>query len=402
MRRCFTQKMSPGGQKSCSIPAATLTVCVFTLAFIGPFGCTKLQLHIPTPEQGLQGKFPTSANTGDHIDAAAPLPPLELVETISLPAAPLRKLQPFGDYLLIGTQVGRIIAYHIEQGRLRGRIKLPDNIMGRLAVHHSGILVIGLEIGHETLLAYNLGKGEFRWKRRAGLLGGYPVIADSSIYIVARFKHADRYLLRDGRRLWRFDFDSQAHTTPALSEKSIIFGTDSGQVFALLRASGEKIWQQEVGGAVFASPVVAGDRVYIGAVDSTLRAFDLHTGTPIWQRRVSGRIRYTPALAGNMLVAGTGDGSVYGLDAATGKVHWRSAATSGISTSPLIVADVVYVGSLDRHLYAFDLRDGASIWQVELHGRVRTDPLVVGDALLVGSEDKYVYIFKPVNSISAR
>ncbi|MFQ5631697.1 MAG: PQQ-binding-like beta-propeller repeat protein, partial [bacterium] len=280
--------------------------------------CTSFRLQLPE-KSSLPGWHSVGGDPKqNNFREEGPLPPLELIDTISMTAAPVQNLIAIDSTILISTKNGRIFSYRLNRGRGKGKLKLPEKIVGTIGLHESGLLIIGMAIGRETLFCYDLRNGELKWKQRAGLLFGEPVVADSSVYLVARFKHVDRYSIRNGKRLWRFDLESQAHTAPGLSRKYIVFGTDKGDIYALAKKSGAKIWQQKAGAAIFASPVIDDKRVYIGAQDSTVRAFRLNSGAPIWTFKAKARIRRTPALSGNILVVATGDGTVYGLDSENG------------------------------------------------------------------------------------
>ncbi|MCA9742433.1 MAG: PQQ-binding-like beta-propeller repeat protein [Deferribacteres bacterium] len=337
-----------------------------------------------------------------HFRANGPAPPLELIDTISLSAAPVENLVALDSTIFIATKNGRIYGYHLRDGKVKGKIKLPENVVGNLGLHASGRLAVGLEIGSETLMCYDLHDGNFVWKVRAGLLASEPVVADTSVYMVARFKHVDRYSLQTGKRIWRFETESQAHAAPTLSDRELFFGTDSGELYALDRHTGAKIWHRELSSPIFASPVVDDNLVFVSAQDSTIRAFTRADGKPAWQIKAQARGWRTPALAANVLVVATGDGIIRGIEKQTGKKIWRHEAPSGIGTSPLIVGGVVYFGCLDKNVYALDVSSGKLLWQAELRGRVRTNPIAIGDFLIVGSEDKYIYIFRQGHELSVR
>lgn len=346
------------------------------------------------------GRTPTESPSQLQFVAHGPQPPLHLVETVGLSSAPAQELVAQGGTLFASTKDGKVFAYDVRARKTVGSMKLSGNVASSLALAGDSLLIVGISLGRETLNAYHLAGGNFRWKTRAGLLSGQAVVADTSVYVVARFNHADRYSLRDGSRLWQYTFDSQAHTRPALSERFMLFGTDRGMIFALTRRSGAKVWQQQAGGAIFASPVLDSSTVYIASLDSTIRAFRLENGDSLWLYTATASIRHTPALAGSLLIFGAGDGSVEAIEAQTGRPIWRFQATSGIGTAPLVVKDVVYIGSFDKNLYALSRSTGSVLWKQELNGRVRTNPIIVDDYLVIGSEDRHIFLFSeaaPVN-----
>jgi len=325
---------------------------------------------------------------------SGPRPPLELVETISFEGAPPRNLVAIDSTIIVATQNGKIYTCRIGQGKKGKALKLPHNNEGMVVAQENGLLIIGLIIGNKTLFCYDLKKGKYLWQTRAGLLASEPVLDDGSVFVAARLKHVDRYDMLDGKRIWRFDLDSQIHTTPAISGNILAFGSDSGTIYGLKKSSGEKIWQQKLDSPIFASPVIAGDRVFFASLHGTIYAFSLSMGRLQWTYKATGWIRRTPATNASVLIIGAGDGSVEALEEESGRILWRFEAGAGIGTTPLIVGDVIYVGSLDHHLYALSVAEGKLLWKKKLDGRVRTNPIVFGDYLIAGSEDRNIYVFR--------
>lgn len=372
-----------------------LFACASALGFCAIQSCTPLRLEFDHTVAASAWATAGGNLLQQHYRASGAKPPLVLNRVIRFSSAPGRSLLAADSVLFIPTQGGRIYLFDLPRAKFSGKIKLPENSDADMALGMQGKLVIGLKYGRETLMCYDLLKGEFSWKRRAGLLAKAPVVADSSVYVVARFKHADRYDLASGERVWRYEFESQAHTTPAISDELVLFGTDSGKILALSRQTGKLRWESTAGASIFASPVISGNSVFFSSTDSTVYALNLHSGELQWTYRTNGRIRYTPATANNLLVVSNSGGELLGLNALTGEPIWSFKNSTGFSTSPLIVDDVVYIGDLQKQFFAFGLQSGRILWQQELRGRVRTDPIAYETGVFVGSEDRFIYIFQP-------
>lgn len=356
--------------------------------------CTRMKINLDdrlTPPVWLT---PAGNLQKQNFSPDALKPPLVLKTTLRFNSAPGQNLLAADSTIFIGTKGGRIYAYDLNRGKYSGKLKLPENSEAEFSIHEDRLLLIGLKYGRETLLCYDLLKGTYLWKRRAGLLAKAPVVADSSVYVVARFKHADRYNLRTGKRIWRYAFSSQAHSSPAISDGLLIFATDDGSILALDRKTGVKVWQNEARAAVFASPVIYENTVFAAGLDSTVYALRLQDGKRIWTYTTHGRIRNTPAIANDILIVSNSGGQLVALRAQTGEMLWEYRTDTAFSTSPLISGTFVYVGDLKKRLRAFDLSSGRLVWQTELRGRIRTNPIQNQDLLVIGSEDRYVYIFQ--------
>lgn len=330
-----------------------------------------------------------------------PQPPLQILRTIKMNAAPGARLAVLDSMLFIPAMNGRVLAYNLRSHHVEGTIKLPDNAQGQIAVHPEGYLLAALRLGHETLLCYDLRRGGYLWKIRAGLVWSTPVPADSSVYVASKFNHGDRYNLRDGKRRWRVTLPGQAYAAPAVTDDRVIFVTDNGQTVAVQRHSGAELWRHaRTSRKAIVAPPVAISRsglVYVTSLDSTLTALNLQDGSVRWQFRTGGSLWHAPAVSGPRVVVADGSGTLTCLDAELGTVYWQAQHETPFGTTPLIVGSIVYLGALDQHLHAYRLDDGVLQWSFELRGRVRTDPIVFGEWLITGSEDRFVYLLEPAH-----
>jgi len=123
------------------------------------------------------------------------------------------------------------------------------------------------------------------------------------------------YLLdgRNGQVLWLYQEPDGGgfFSSPAISERMVVIGSDTGKVTKLERDSGAFHWEFETGGAVSSSPAIANDKVYVGSAD----------------------------------------GGVYCLDLESGLEHWRVMTEDVVYSSPCVQDGYLWVGSWDRNLY---------------------------------------------------
>jgi outer membrane protein assembly factor BamB len=114
--------------------------------------------------------------------------------------------------------------------------------------------------------------------------------------------------MNGGDIVWSSDeSEDQTFSTPAVTEKMVIYSSDNGFVYALHRADGALAWKFDTGGSP-TSPVVAKNRVVVCA-DGTLYVLELESGRQLWSREVSDEAS-SPALIDNMIVVGADDGTV--------------------------------------------------------------------------------------------
>lgn len=152
---------------------------------------------------------------------------------------------------------------------------------------------------------------------------------------------------------WVFQSEANVISTPAVTNRLVVFGNQNGAVEALALATGKKQWHYQTGGPIFSSP----------------------------------------AVSGNSLVFGSADGFIYCLTL-DGKLRWKRKTGAAVLGSPLIEKEVVYIGGSDGHVRALALRTGKDVFDFgELQGPVVAKPVLVSKVLLFGAWDKYLYAY---------
>lgn len=140
-----------------------------------------------------------------------------------------------------------------------------------------------------------------------------PALVGDEIYSGSRCGHFLRVDAATSRIMWtNSDATNEVFTTPAVTDRLVLFGSEDGHVYALDRETGKQVWRRHVGGPV-GSPVVALDKVFVGAL-GTLYSLALDTGQELWKYEVSDGIT-SPALVGDMVIVGSEDGTVVAFGA---------------------------------------------------------------------------------------
>jgi outer membrane protein assembly factor BamB len=198
-----------------------------------------------------------------------------------------------------------------------------------------------------------------------------------------------------------------------LAGARLIFGSESGSVYALDKRDGSVLWRTSVGSPVLSTPAIAGARAYFTTWDNALHAFDIASGRELWRvdlGRTLGASDYweyyvsSPILADGRLYVGSGDGKLYAIDPATGRIAWASDVGARIRTTPAISGAFVAVGTMSGHVVALDRRSGGELWRFATKGAAQdfsfkdndtrsvvTAPIIVGDTVIAGGRDGYIY-----------
>jgi eukaryotic-like serine/threonine-protein kinase len=222
---------------------------------------------------------------------------------------------------------------------------------------------------------------------------------------------------------WRFVTGNRVVSSPVIVGKTLYFGGDDGNVYALDSDTGRQIWKMKTRGPVPATPAVANGTVYIGSYDGNFYALNAETGALKWKFQTGGERRFeakglhgmqpknqtiadpfdiflsSPVVADGGVYFGSGDGNVYGLDANTGNLLWKFKTGDVVHSSPAFADGVVFVGSWDSYFYAIDAKTGKEKWRFQggedplIHNQVgfQSSPAVVDGVVYTGCRDAQLY-----------
>lgn len=165
-------------------------------------------------------------------------------------------------------------------------------------------------------------------------------------------------LTSQGTLAWTFATGGVVHSSPAVVDGVVYFGSRDHKIYALDAVTGEQKWVFETGSWVDSSPVVVGGVVYCGSNDGNLYALNAKTGEKIWSFQTVYALRSSPAIADGVVYIGNYGYIVYAVDAATGKERWHRRTGNIIMTSPVVEKGVVVISSTDRVCYSFDAKSG--------------------------------------------
>ena len=200
---------------------------------------------------------------------------------------------------------------------------------------------------------------------------------------------------REGQLIWKYSTGDEVHSSPAVANGRIYFGSHDGYVYCLDAETGALVWKYSIGYKIDSSPAVADNRVYIGASDGVVYCLGATTGQLIWSYETGDRIGWSsPVVVDGKVYIGSGDGYVYCLDAEDGSLIWRYKTRASISSSPAVADGRVYIGSEDHYIYCLDAENGSLIWAYETGNRILvSSPAVANGYVYIGSGDYRLYCF---------
>jgi outer membrane protein assembly factor BamB len=129
--------------------------------------------------------------------------------------------------------------------------------------------------------------------------------------------------------LWRFHAKARIISSPAISNGSVFFGSDDGNIYAVRSSDGARLWSFRTKGPVRSSPAVAGGLVFAASLDGFIYAIDETTGTLRWQFKTLGESRFTAP-------------GIHGIQPST---ETMPDPYDLLTSSPAVADGIVYIGS---------------------------------------------------------
>jgi len=149
---------------------------------------------------------------------------------------------------------------------------------------------------------------------------------------------------------------------------------------------------------IHSSPAVVDGVIYFGSQDRTMYAVDADTGTKLWEFRTKGFVESSPAVVDGIVYFGSNDGYFYALNAETGELQWEPFHTGKANQSSPAVADgIVFFGSDNSKFYALDANTGEMLWEYEADGAIKSSPAVADGIVYFGTVSRHVYAIQASN-----
>jgi outer membrane protein assembly factor BamB len=242
-------------------------------------------------------------------------------------------------------------------------------------------------------IALDADTGKQLWKRRLGRLNASsPTYYRHRLYIVNLVPgHVVKLDAKTGKTIWKRSLPGRAESSPVVVGRTLYFGCENGQLFALSTVNGNVRWATTLGGPVKSAPAYYGGTLYVGDYGGDMNAVDAKTGKLKWQSGSlgqgfgsGGEFYSTPAVAFGRVYAGNNDDRVYSYDISNGELAWTY-STGGYAYSGPAVArtshtgPTVYIGSFDGNVYALNAKTGEPRWIHSAGGSV------IGSLTAIGS-----------------
>jgi outer membrane protein assembly factor BamB len=176
---------------------------------------------------------------------------------------------------------------------------------------------------------------------------------------------------------WTFRAKGSVTSEAAVANGVIVFGSDSGMIYAMDLKTRQPRWQVQTKDAVEACPAIARERVFVGSNDGQFRALDLSTGKLLWQLTgkekfpTGGALVQSPDGTQDWIVVNGYDGQSHCLLTKDGSVLWKHESDDYINGSPAILdGGLVAFGGCDALIHVIHLKDGSKLNQLTTDGQI--------------------------------
>ncbi|MFW3145607.1 MAG: PQQ-binding-like beta-propeller repeat protein [Thermoplasmatota archaeon] len=194
----------------------------------------------------------------------------------------------------------------------------------------------------------------------------------------------------DGTPSWDYiGCQGWIHTTPAVHDNNLYFGSCDGMLRCLDALTGEHKWNFSAA-YIPSSPAIMEGRIYFGSYDSNMYCLDAGDGELIWSTALGGDIQSSPAVNAEKVMVGANDGLLYCLDAEYGSIEWTlDLGPSQLETSPVIGGKLVYA-TCEQGLVMVHMGNGSIYRSFEYGDASEVSPSAYGSKVFFGDRNGYV------------
>jgi len=179
-----------------------------------------------------------------------------------------------------------------------------------------------------------------------------------------------------GTLKWVFDTGGAIHSSPAVVDGTVYFGSRDYNLYAVDADTGSEQWIYKTGSWVESSPSVAQGKVFFGSNDGNFYTLDMNSGEELWRFETPFPVRSSPAIADDRVYFGSDDYYLYCLDTSSGEVNWSFDSGSPAYSSPAVSNGIVFIGSGNGYSYALNSMTGQRRLRFVTHYAVYSSPAV--------------------------
>ncbi|MFH1075009.1 MAG: PQQ-binding-like beta-propeller repeat protein [Candidatus Firestonebacteria bacterium] len=220
-----------------------------------------------------------------------------------------------GSGVFFGSYDGNLYSLDRKDGKLLWAFETDSPIHGSPSVTDNYVISAGCD-GKLRFLNIFTGKEEFNISLESNIVSS-PAVSQGRVFIsslAGKFFSAD---IKERNILWDYfeEGNEQCYSSPALTEKSVFFGTRGNFLRCLSRETGKLLWSFTAKGGIDASPVIisgdSGEIVYFGSSDGKMYGLQTADGKKTFEYDTGSAITGSLSVSEGKIVFGTDGGLVY-------------------------------------------------------------------------------------------
>lgn len=276
-------------------------------------------------------------------------------------AGMLHSLSLHGGILLAQSEDAGIEAVDAETGRTLWATKVGNPMYPSMPAA-SNAHFVALTNG-ATLYALDRTNGGILWQRelKSSPSAG-PAVTEERVYVpmlngsLESYKFIAKTVL--DRTPLLFFGRGAALAAPLTSEKSIMWGTESGNVYVDGLTSSSNRIRFHVGGPIVGRLAHRAPRIFFVSEDAYAYAIGDSSGDKLWQYYAGSPIRKPPVSIGDAVYVTPDAGGLVCINGATGQPRWLAAGiTQFVAASPTRI----YASDISGQLWILDAKSGSRL-----------------------------------------
>jgi outer membrane protein assembly factor BamB len=229
-----------------------------------------------------------------------------------------------------------------------------------------------------------------------------PVIYKGTAYFGDEWGYLNGINIYNGKLVYQLKVNSPIHSTPAIQNDSIFFGTDNAWLYAFSLTDSAKLWSRLLNipqwdGSVVSKIVIKDTMLFMGRYCGDFSAISIKTGKAIWSKIDAPTFApTTPIFWGDYVIYGTtmNSNSIFCLNYKTGVMKWSFKSEALFFATPGILHDsILLMNTIDPFktdngtLYFINCNNGKLINDIHLPKATESSPVIFDDLILVGKND---------------
>lgn len=295
----------------------------------------------------------------------------------------------YDSLVFINDLSGRVFSFYIKNGKEVGVLKYKGAVYTTPIINKFKVIfaVAQIDENKSDLIYYDYDKGKlFHDAEIDGRILTELIKTNDGIIFNTEDGTVQKYDFY-GTKKWQYKTNTFIHSSPALSNKNIIFGNDNGELFSVNAEKGDLNYKVKIGKSFFCGPTISEGNIYIGNDNGKLYSLKLKDGSVNWSFDSGARIMMVPAIKKNDIYFGNLDGKFYSLNSKNGIVNWTFDSKGLLSATPLLTNNIIFLPDLNKKLYLIDIRDGRVMKTLEFEGRTKLTPVIYSNIIFIGYDN---------------